>query len=293
MLFLDAPATRAALPMTDAITAMQVAFSDDRELPPRTLLRSSLFMAGRAGDYLGIKVVSIVPGNPAGIVAVFGPDGGPIGIVDGPTLTAIRTGAGCGLATKLLAGEDANVMAMIGAGAMAFDQVEAVRSVRPVTRVLVWSRDRDKSRNLAQRLQAEGVRAETAADPNQAVALADIVSCATPSREPVFSDHSVKPGTHINAIGAFTPKMCEVPAPTVRRSYVVVDDLAAAASEAGDLLQADRTPSCTLGDVLAGRHPQIVEDVTFFKSVGIASQDVAAAFAALTNAEKTGLGRKV
>lgn len=276
--------------MPEAIKAMQVAFGDDRELPPRTLVGGSLFMPGRAGKYLGIKVVSIVPGNPAGIVAVFGSDGSPIGIVDGPTLTAIRTGAACGLATKLLARNDASVLAMFGAGAMAFDQIDAVLSIRTVTRVILWSRDPAKSAALAERMHAIGVRAEMAASPDRAVAEADIVSCATPSKEPLFSDDAVKPGTHINAVGAFTPEMCEVPAATVRRSYVVVDDLAAAAAEAGDLLLAHRTPSSTLGDVLAGRHPQIVEDVTFFKSVGIASQDVAAGAAALVNAEKRGLG---
>jgi ornithine cyclodeaminase len=87
--------------------------------------------------------------------------------------------------------------------------------------------------------------------------------------------------------------MCEVPAETVRRSYAVVDDLAAAAAEAGDLLQADRLPVCTLGDVLVGRHPQIEADVTFFKSVGIASQDVAAGVAALANARSGNLGVKL
>lgn len=285
MLYLDAAATRAALPMAVAIAAMEVAFGDDREVPLRSLLGGSLFMPGRAGEHSGVKVVSVIPGNPVGIVAAFGADGSPLGIVDGPTLTAIRTGAGCGLATRLLARTNATVMAMLGSGAMAFDQIEAVRAVRPITRVVVWSRDRSKAAALADRIGGE-----TAPDPDAAVSVADIVSCATPSKVPLFSDAAVRPGTHINAVGAFTPDMCEVPSQTVHRSYAVVDDLAAAATEAGDLIQAGRPPVCTIGDVLAGRHPQIGEDVTFFKSVGIASQDVAAAVAALVNAQKHGLG---
>ena len=136
MLYLDAAATRAALSMAAAIDSMEVAFGDDREVPLRTLLGGSLFMPGRAGPDSGVKVVSVVPGNPVGIVAVFGADGSPVGLVDGPALTAIRTGAGAGLATRLFSRSEARVLAMLGAGAMAFDQIEAVRTVRAIERVL-------------------------------------------------------------------------------------------------------------------------------------------------------------
>jgi alanine dehydrogenase len=288
MLYLGAEATRAALPMAAAIEAMEIAFGDDREVPLRSLLGGSLFMPGRAGGDSGVKVVSVVPGNPVGIVAVFGADGSPIGFVDGPVLTAIRTGAGAGLATRLLSRTDCRVLAMLGAGAMAFDQIEAVRAVRPIERTMIWSRDFERAAALAHRVGGEAV-----ADPDKAVAAADIVSTATPSLVPLFNDDAVKAGTHINAVGAYTPEMCEIPAETVRRAYVVVDDVDAAEAEAGDLIQADRPPVCTVGDLLAGRHPQIGEDVTMFKSVGIASQDVAAAIVALRRAEELGLGQKL
>jgi alanine dehydrogenase len=277
MRVLDAAATREALPMSSAITAMELAFGDDREVPVRTSLGGSLFMPGRAGAYSGIKVVSTVPGNPAGIVVVFGPDGSPIGALDGPTLTAIRTGAASGLATRLLARPDAGVLTMLGAGAMAPDQIAAVKAVRSIRRVIVWSRSAAHARALAERIGAEW-----ADDADQAVADADVVCCATPATSPLFSDSSVRPGTHINAVGAFRPDMAEVPPDTLDRAYVVIDDEEAARQEAGDLIQADRFPAnATLGDVLAGRHPAIGEDVTVFKSVGIASQDVAAGVAAL------------
>ena len=157
MLYLDAAATRAALSMAAAIESMEAAFGDDREVPLRTLLGGSLFMPGRAGTDSGVKVVSVVPGNPVGIVAVFGADGSPIGIVDGPVLTAIRTGAGAGLATRLLARADARVLAMLGAGTMAFDQIEAVKAVRPIERILVWSRDPGRASALADRVGGEAI----------------------------------------------------------------------------------------------------------------------------------------
>lgn len=285
MRYLDAAATRAALPMSAAIEAMEHAFSGETETPLRTLVGGSLVMPGRLDDTMAVKVVSVVPGNPVGLVVVFGADGSPLGIVDGPTLTAIRTGAVCGLATRLLAPEGASTLAMLGAGAMAFDQVEAVRTVRPISRVLVWSRTFARAQDLAARVGGEAV-----ADPDEAVAVADVVSCATPATEPLFDPGAIRPGTHVNAVGAFTPEMAELPPDLLHRAYVVVDDVDAAAAEAGDLIQAGKEPNTTLGEMLAGSHPQVGEDVTVFKSVGVASQDVAAAREALTRAEVAGLG---
>jgi ornithine cyclodeaminase len=283
--YLDAAATRNALSMADAITAMEAAFGDDRSTPPRVLVGSSLFMPGAVGSTAGIKVVSTVPGNPVGIVVVFDADGSPLGLIDGPTLTAIRTGAGAGLATRLLARPGASTLAILGAGAMAADQVEAVRAVRPIERILVWSRTGDRAESLAARVG--GIAVE---HPDPAVAEADVVSTATPATEPLFSADAIRPGTHINAVGAFTPDMCEIPGELVRRAFVVVDDREAAALEAGDLLRVGRSPDATVADLLEGRMHPPDGDVTFFKSVGISSQDVAAGRAALLNAERLGLG---
>jgi ornithine cyclodeaminase len=274
--------------MSDAIEAMAHAFSGETEAPLRSLVGPSLVMPGRLDDVMAVKVVSIVPGNPAGLVVVFSDDGSPLGVVDGPTITAIRTGAGAGLATRLLARDNVHSLAMLGSGAMAFDQVEAVRAVRDIDEVLVWSRDLDHARALADRVGGEAV-----ADADDAVRRADVVSCATPATTPLFSETSVRPGSHVNAVGAFTPEMAELSPGLLERAYVVVDDIEAAAAEAGDLIQADREPNTTLRDLLAGTHPQIGEDVTVFKSVGVAAQDVAAAARALANAERDGLGLSV
>jgi ornithine cyclodeaminase len=285
MRFLNAEDTRRSLSMESAVEAMEHAFSGEWEAPLRTLVGNSLVMPGRLDDVMAVKVVSTIPGNPSGLVAVFGPDGSPLGLVDGPTLTAIRTGAVSGLATRLLASESASTLAMLGAGAMAFDQVEAVRSVRPIERVIVWSRSRENAERLAHL-----VGGEISEDANDAVAQADVISCATPATAPLFDESSVKSGTHVNAVGAFTPEMVEVPAELLDRAYVVVDDVEAAAAEAGDLIQAGRDPNTTLRELLAGTHPQIGEDATVFKSVGVAAQDVAAGYRALISSAEQGIG---
>ena len=288
MRVLDAASTRRALPMSDAIEAMEHAFSGDAEAPLRSLVGPSLVMPGRLDDVMAVKVVSIVPGNPAGLVVVFSDDGSPLGVVDGPTITAIRTGAGAGLATRLLARDSVRSLAMLGSGAMAFDQVEAVRAVRDIEEVLVWSRNLDHARTLADRVGGEAV-----VDADDAVRRADVVSCATPATTPLFAETSVRSGSHVNAVGAFTPEMAELSPGLLERAYVVVDDIEAAAAEAGDLIQAEREPNTTLRDLLAGTHPQIGEDVTVVMSVGVAAQDVAAAARALANAERDGLGLSV
>lgn len=271
--------------MSDAIEATERAFTGVAEAPLRSLVGGSLVMPGRLDDTIAVKVVSIVPGNPAGLVVVFGGDGSPMGIVDGPTLTAIRTGAVSGLATDRLARAEGGALAMLGAGAMAFDQIEAVRAVRLVTDIRVWSRNLENAERLAGRVGGSAF-----ANADEAVDGADVISCATPATSPLFSDVAVRAGAHVNAVGAFTPEMVEIPPELMERAYVVVEDVDAAAAEAGDLIQAGREPTTTLREVVAGTHPQVGEDVTVFKSVGIAALDVAAAERALANAERDGLG---
>jgi alanine dehydrogenase len=230
--------------------------------------------------------VATVPGTPVGLVAVFGPGGEPLGVVDGPALTALRTGAGAGLATSLLARPDARGLAVLGAGAMAADQVAAVRAVRPIERVLVWSRTRDRAAALAERVGA----AEMAASAAEAVAAADVVTTATPATVPLFDAAAVRPGTHLNAIGAFTPDMAELPPALVQGAWVVVEDRAAAAAEAGDLIRAGRSPDAEMSDLLAGRAGPPPGATTVFKSTGIATMDVAAAVAALDGARRREAG---
>ena len=187
MRFMGPDEVRQSLSMPNAIAAMRLAFGDDREVPVRSVLGNSAFMPGRVGSYSGVKVVSLVPGNPAGLVAVFGENGNPIGIVDGPTLTAIRTGAGSGLATDLLAPPHVSTLAMFGAGAMAFDQIQAVKAVRPIEQVLVWSRSEQRAAALAER-----VGGETCLDADRAAGLADVICTATPATKPLFAREALQ-----------------------------------------------------------------------------------------------------
>jgi ornithine cyclodeaminase len=274
-----------ALPMRACIDAMRAAFSDDTENPLRVRLGVSLFMPARVGKYTGIKVVSTQPGNPTGLVTAFGPDGTCLGILEGTPLTLLRTGAGAGLATELLARPESRTMGMLGAGATAPAQIEAVLCVRPIRQVRIWSRNTTHARTLAEASRGlhPGVEFVAVERPEQAVEGADVVTCATPSRVPLFDAAAVTPGTHINAVGAFTPEMAEVPPACVRTGRVFVDDITAAAAEAGDLLQAGVQARGTVADLLAARLPgrRDAREVTLFKSVGVASQDVAAAVAAL------------
>lgn len=287
--YLDRATLTAKLPMQAAIDALRAAFADDVENPPRALLGQSLFMPGRVRQFTGIKVVSTKPGNPVGLVTVYDKSGTPIGMVDGAALTPLRTGAATGLATDLLARPEATTLAMLGAGAISAHQVEGVCNVRRIQRIVVWSRQSTNAHKLETLLRAQhrGITVEVADSADRAVASADIICCATPARSPLFHAGSVRRGAHINAVGAFTPAMIEVPCDTVRGARVFVESYAAATAEAGDLLQAQRRADGEICDLLANRTMGRQNDtqVTLFKSVGIASMDVACAVAALLGSE--------
>lgn len=317
---LSAADLRRVLPMPAAIAAMRTAFAEvaagTAQVPLRLALHTpdglSLFMPGYLAQSRGLaqKIVSVYDGNPArglpainGLVIVLDPDTGlPQGLVDGGTLTAIRTGAAAGLATDLLARPDSRVLALFGAGGMAYDQVQAVAAVRSLTAIRIVSRRGESARRLAERLRAEGLPAQAVDDPPAAVRGADIVSCITPSRAPLFADADIGPGTHLNLSGAYTPAMVEAPAATIARARVFVDQVEACLAEAGDLLQAVAAGlittdhfRTTLGDVVLGRAEgrRSADEITVFKSVGLAAQDVAAACAALAHAAAADIGAVV
>lgn len=273
--------------MADAIASMREAFGPDTDAPLRQQVGSSLVMPGRTGDSIAVKVVSTVPGNPVGLVAVFDREGTPVGIVDGPTITAIRTAAAAGLATDLLASKNASSLAMIGAGAMARDQILAIREVRDIVRLVVWSRELSKAQALSSEFGGQTVPTTA-----EAVHGVDIVTTATPSETPLFAESDLSEQVHINAIGAYTPNMVEIPPVFVVNAFVVVDNVDAAAAEAGDLIQAERAPDLDISALLA--MPSVPPyGRTLYKSVGVATMDAAAATAALRNAEHLGIGTTV
>jgi ornithine cyclodeaminase len=212
--------------------------------------------------------------------------GRPVALLDGATITAMRTGAASGVATRLLARPDAATLAMIGAGGQAEWQVRAVLAARPIREVLVHARHAEGRDAFADRMAAAtGVAVRAVASAREAVEAADVVCCATTSTEPVFDAAWVRPGTHVNGVGAFRLGMVELPPGLFGRADVcAVDAMEAARAEAGDVMAAveeglvrepDLIEIGTIGpDWVAGRAP---DAITVFKSVGLAIQDVAAA----------------
>jgi ornithine cyclodeaminase len=222
--------------------------------------------------------------------------------MEGRTLTAIRTGAGAGAATDILARSDAEVVAIFGSGVQARTQLEAVCTVRPIREVHVYSPTRDHAAAFAQAMAGRGPipdQIEVADSPGAAVRDADIICAATTSHTPVFDGRNMKPGAHVNGVGSFTPAMQEIDWETIRRSLVVVDSREAALEEAGELIaplndgrmSADHIHA-ELGEIIAGQKPgrTSAEQITFFKSVGVAVQDAAAARIVLQNGQRQNVG---
>ena len=302
--FLDADAIRAAVPIADMVDAVEAAYRDVAAGRDRSPLRSHvaldegdlLLMPGVRSGAAGasVKLVTVMPGNAArgrptvqAIVAWFdAATGEPLALLDGPMLTAMRTGAASGAATRLLAREDAATLAVIGAGAQAEWQVHAVLAVRSIERVLVCSRSAESRDRFAQGI-GQSVPAEVTAsdDLEAAVREADVVCCATTSSEPVFDASWLRPGAHVNGIGAFRLGMVELPPELfAAASVVAVDARAAAMAEAGDLVAAIERGLLAQDDLVeigsvepgwAATRDQ--GSITAFKSVGLAIQDVAAA----------------
>ncbi|HUT37569.1 MAG TPA: ornithine cyclodeaminase family protein [Planctomycetota bacterium] len=318
--FLSASDVVQALPMSEAIEAMKHAFrllaAGQVVMPPRTHIEAAeppgdaLVMPSYvpADEAMGIKVVTVYRGNRASGLPVIqalmlvldAATGSPVAVMDGTSLTAIRTGAASGAATDLLANPDASTVAIFGSGPQARTQLEAVCTVRSIRRARVLDPDAARAAafalEMAERL---GVPIEPVPSSANALAEADIVCTATTSTVPVFADAELAPGAHINAIGSYKPAVREIPGETVRRARVVVDHRPAALAEAGDLL----IPMvegligrehiwAELGEILAGTRPgrQSPGQVTLFKSVGLAVQDLCAARRVLANARLRGLG---
>lgn len=321
ILLLSARDVEQALPMPEAIEAnarAYMALSRGEALVPQRIALDtgegiSLFMPAyvRQTGGLAVKIVSVFGKNPrrglptihALVLALEAETGRPLALLEGGRLTALRTGAGAGAATRALAREDSRVLALFGAGGQAPDQAEAVLAVRPIEEVRIYTPSRESARRLALTLQERhpSVLFRAVDSPAEAVRGADIISCATTSASPVFDPADVAPGTHINGIGSFTPQMREVQVVGLPNLRVFVDSLTAAREEAGDLIQAVaeghlRWEEVTeIGRVLAGEAPGRTspEEITFFKSVGVAVQDVVTAGAVLERARAAGLGTPV
>jgi len=309
------------LPMRDAVEAMKSAYaalSAGRVVAPQRgvvpvneMDGVSLLMGGYVpGEGLASKTVSIFNrnrdlGKPVvtGLVLVLDPESGePIGLLDGGALTAWRTGAASGAATDLLARPDARVGALIGAGVQARTQLLAMDAVRELETIRVCGLDGRQVAGFIERMQPEvGARLEQVRSADEAIDGAQVISTATNSPTPVFDGRKISSCTHLNAIGTFTLNHREVDLVTVERSTVFVDLVEAALAEAGELVAGveagvTRPDEWTeIGRVASGDAPGRTHDdqITFFKSVGHAVQDVVAASRVMKRARDTGLASTV
>lgn len=312
--------------MRQAIPIVRDAFAElstgKAHVPLRTPLPAekhegmTLFMPGYLGgaDALACKIVSIYNRNPAQglplihavVLLMDAATGRFLALMEGNYLTALRTGAASGAATSLLARADSRVAAVFGAGIQGRTQLQAVCVVRPITRAWVYDRVpgavREYIAEMRDRLDPP-VELLAASTPSQAVAEADVICTATTSLTPVFDGVDLKPGAHINGIGSYLPGMQEVDFVTLERaSKIVIDSRSGALAEAGDLLQAlERNVIRAediygeIGEIAAGLKPGRTGDdeITYFKSVGNAVQDVAVAHALYEAALQMNLGTEL
>jgi ornithine cyclodeaminase/alanine dehydrogenase-like protein (mu-crystallin family) len=313
---------KALLPMAACIDLMQttmIAVSEGRaRIPLRSVLPvSSGGLMGNMPGYLaepecfGVKLVSIFPNNVAagfsshlGLVLLFEPEHGrPVAMLDAAEITAIRTAAVSGLATRLLAREDAGDLALLGAGEQAHSHLEAMLAVRPIRRVRVWSNRLESAQAFAKSQgERHGLAIEAVATPKEAVDGADIICTVSKAREPILLGDWIAPGTHLNLVGSSLAVTAEVDIEAVVKSRFFVDYRESTLNEGGEYLRALKagaiTPDHILGEIgevangaKVGRRN--AEDITLYKSLGIAAEDLASAHYILEQARARGVGQTV
>ena len=304
----------------DLMHSTMIAVSEGRVVLP---LRTLLSMPGDRGkmgmmpgfladpECFGIKLVSLMPGNKPplysshlGVVLLFeAQHGRPVALLDAAEITAIRTAAASGLATRLLARADAADLALLGAGEQARSHLEAMLCVRSLTRVRVWARDPLKARTFAESEGAtHGINIETSATVNDAVKDADLICTVTKAREPILLGEWLAPGVHLNIVGSSIAAAAEIDTPAVVKSRYFVDCRNSTVNEGGEYLRALRagaiTPSHILGEIGEVANGSVVgrsslSDITLYKSLGVAPQDLAAAYHVLNKARSADVGQVI
>ncbi|MGH6820583.1 MAG: ornithine cyclodeaminase family protein, partial [Methylocella sp.] len=286
-------------PYRDVVETLRQGFRAEYTTPVRhhhetSLASTLLLMPAWSKEWTGLKTVVVKTGNAAlglptvqaNYLLIDNGTGAAVAMMDGTELTRRRTAAASALAAGYLARQDASRLVLVGAGALGAHFVRAHAAVRPIARVAIFNRSKDKADALARELKAEGFEAKAISDLEAAVGEADIVACATTSLSPIVKGQWLKPGAHVDLAGAFKPSMRETDGEAVKRSRVFVDTRDGALAEAGDLLQAREEGKFDFKDVQAdlfelcrgtakGRGSP--EEITLFKSVGTALEDLATA----------------
>lgn len=310
MLTVDAAKVADALPYDQLIDALNDAFAADVDVPLRshhtvpvpggtdgTLLVMPAWQAGRS---IGIKVATVFPDNAkldspavfASYLLLSAETGVPVAVLDGTEITVRRTAAASALASRYLSRKDSSRLLMVGTGNLAPHMVLAHLAARPIEKVAVWGRREEAARDLASRLASSGIEATAVASLPDAVSEADIVSCATLASEPLIRGEWLRPGQHLDLVGAFRPDMREADDEAMRRAIIYVDTRTGALSEAGEILQGIANGAINasgirgeLSELARGTVDGRSDDdaITVFKSVGTALEDLAAAELVIRN----------
>lgn len=307
MLTIDADEVRRLTAFGPLVEAIRTMFRKDCVMPVRH--HHTIEMAGEpdatllvmpawtTGEHIGVKLVTVFPGNAGrGLPAISGAyilfdgaDGRILAMIDGGELTARRTAAASALAADYLARKDAEHLLVVATGRLAPNQIGAFRAVRPIRRVTVWGRSADRAQAVVEQVARGEIEAGIATDLEKAVREADIVSCATLATEPLIRGEWLRPGTHLDLIGAFTPAMRESDDECIRRATIFCDTRAGATVEGGDLVQPLRSGVLAPGDIVAdlfdlarGTRPgrRSDDEITLFKSTGAGLEDLAGALLA-------------
>lgn len=300
----DASAVAAALPYGQLVDVLDSAFRSQVTVPVRTNhtvpktnasdANLLLMPAWREGGMLGVKIVTVFPDNAqrglgavnASYVLMHGETGVPVAMLDGDELTLRRTACASALASRYLSRDDSSTLLMIGTGRLAPHLVAAHAAVRPIKRVVIWGRRQEAAQSLVEQIAPRVDDVRAANNLSAEIDEADIISCATLASTPLIRGELLRPGQHLDLVGAFTPSMAEADPTAMQRARVFVDTYDGALAEAGDILQALDTGTIERADVLGemaelssgavvGRLSR--EDITLFKSVGTALEDLAAA----------------
>jgi ornithine cyclodeaminase/alanine dehydrogenase-like protein (mu-crystallin family) len=314
---------RQLLPMAECVNLMQrtmIAVAERRVVLP---LRSVMVMPGGLGMFgnmpgyladpecFGVKLVSLIPRNKPpqysshlGLVLLFEAEHGcPVALLDAAEITALRTAAASGLATRLLARGDAGDLALLGAGEQARSHLEAMLTVRTLRRIRVWARDEVKAQAFAEAESARHrITIETSASVAEAVAGADIICTLTKAREPILFGEQLAAGVHLNVVGSSIAATAEIDTPAVVKSRFFVDYRESTVNEGGEYLRALKTGAITpdhiqgeIGEVANGTKlgRRAPNEVTLYKSLGIAPQDLASAHYVLQQARAAGVGQVI
>jgi ornithine cyclodeaminase/alanine dehydrogenase-like protein (mu-crystallin family) len=303
--YIDAAAVARSLPWQPLVEALRIAFAEgDISAPPRQHhalqpdhVASPVLLvmpAWSRSHGIGTKLVTVFPDNvQRGLPSIHGlyvlsdpATGQPLAVIDGGELTTRRTAAASALASKFLSRPDSRTLLMVGTGRLGRTLPLAHAAVRPIERVLIWGRSSDEAQEAAQALQGSGMNAAVAPSLAQAAAQADIISCATLATSALLRGEWLRPGTHVDLVGAFKPTMCEADAEVFARADAVwCDTREGALTEAGDIVQAIAAGAFhadrLAGDLAAlcrrGAAPRDASHITVFKSVGMALEDLVAA----------------